>query len=427
MKKTKKILSLMLAVLILIASIPIVQSFAIEYEVGDLVSFGSYPQSKVRDKEIISKLNSLAPSWDNWTSYGYYSGMGDYGTMVQGDWMRYTDVSYNGSKYRGVKFTQYRPSETYEVSLSSPYAYQYRRGYNINTVYWFKFEPIDWRVLDPATGLVLCETIIDAQPYSNTFYRAHEFNESNPIYFNDEFCTNYANDYQTSSIRKWLNDDFYNTAFTDSEKREMKDETRGKIFLLSFSEITNSNYGFSSESSLDTIDTARSAFGSDYAKSQGLASAEWIVGSQGGLSCYCPVVGSFGAVYHYIYVSDTLRGIRPALKYNRISDTDQFENNGGNECSHTVYKIVGKVAETCTEKGYTGAKICKYCGLTIKANEEIPATGHILDNLEQCLNCDFVCKCNCHKGGISSFFFKILNFFQKLFGQNKICECGAKH
>ena len=37
------------------------------------------------------------------------------------------------------------------------------------------------------------------------------------------------------------------------------------------------------------------------------------------------------------------------------------------------------------------------------------------------------CSCNCHKGGISGFFFKILNFFQKLFGKNKVCACGVKH
>ena len=37
------------------------------------------------------------------------------------------------------------------------------------------------------------------------------------------------------------------------------------------------------------------------------------------------------------------------------------------------------------------------------------------------------CECNCHAGGIKAFFFKIINFFQKLFGQNKVCECGAKH
>lgn len=37
------------------------------------------------------------------------------------------------------------------------------------------------------------------------------------------------------------------------------------------------------------------------------------------------------------------------------------------------------------------------------------------------------CSCNCHKGGIKGFFFKILNFFQKLFGKNKVCACGVKH
>ena len=37
------------------------------------------------------------------------------------------------------------------------------------------------------------------------------------------------------------------------------------------------------------------------------------------------------------------------------------------------------------------------------------------------------CTCNCHKGGIAGFFFKIINFFQKLFGKNKICVCGTKH
>lgn len=37
------------------------------------------------------------------------------------------------------------------------------------------------------------------------------------------------------------------------------------------------------------------------------------------------------------------------------------------------------------------------------------------------------CSCNCHAGGITNFFWKIINFFQKLFGKNKVCECGVKH
>ena len=37
------------------------------------------------------------------------------------------------------------------------------------------------------------------------------------------------------------------------------------------------------------------------------------------------------------------------------------------------------------------------------------------------------CECKCHKGGIEGFFYKIVLFFQKLFGKNLVCECGAEH
>lgn len=37
------------------------------------------------------------------------------------------------------------------------------------------------------------------------------------------------------------------------------------------------------------------------------------------------------------------------------------------------------------------------------------------------------CPCNCHKKGIVNFFFKILLFFQRIFGQNKTCKCGIAH
>lgn len=37
------------------------------------------------------------------------------------------------------------------------------------------------------------------------------------------------------------------------------------------------------------------------------------------------------------------------------------------------------------------------------------------------------CSCNCHKGGISGFFFKLILFFQKIFKTNKTCSCGVAH
>ena len=115
MGKMKKFLSLMLAVVMVFSVAPFTMAQtteATEYQVGDIIQFGLYPQTEITDTALIYKLNDLAPEWEDWTSYGYYSGTGNYGTMRRGDWMRYTDISFNDSKYRAVKFTQYRSELT---------------------------------------------------------------------------------------------------------------------------------------------------------------------------------------------------------------------------------------------------------------------------------------------------------------------------
>lgn len=352
----KKILSLILVAIMFVTAMPMAFAADTTYKVGDIIQFGSYPQSKVTDNKLITVLNLKAPNWKKWTSYGYYSGSGDYGTMKQGDWMRYTDVTYNGNKYRGVKFTEYRPEGTITSPYDDPYYLlgQLTYGYLVDTVYWFKFEPINWRVLDPSTGLVMSEIVIDAQPYSNTIYYNSNVSNSQYAYFNDASYTNYACDYKTSSIRKWLNDDFYNIAFSDSEKNKINtttindsddyvwsgylgyensksNEVTDKIFLLSYDEVKNSNYGF--DSSSYTKDTARKADGSDYAMSQGAnRSSEnyglpkyyyWLLRTPYNKSDCCRYVEYDGRSDSYIGVAYSFGGIRPALKINLVSDTDQ--------------------------------------------------------------------------------------------------------
>ena len=105
----KKLLSLILVAVMIVTTIPIVFAEDETYKVGDIIQFGSYPQSDVKDKTLIAELNALAPAWDNWTSYDYYNGSGSYGTMKQGDWMRYVDIEHDGNLYRGVKISSYRP------------------------------------------------------------------------------------------------------------------------------------------------------------------------------------------------------------------------------------------------------------------------------------------------------------------------------
>ncbi len=93
--------------------------------------------------------------------------------------------------------------------------------------------------------------------------------------------------------------------------------------------------------------------------------------------------------------------------------------------------IKGKEA-TCTETGKTDAVVCANCGIIIEGGTGIPATGHTDSNHDgKCDKCGYDmtqnCSCKCHKGGFTGFFWKITNFFQKLFGKNKVCACGMAH
>ena len=397
MKTSKKILSLVLAVIMVVCAVPMVYAEEQKIERGDIIYFGSYPQSEVTDKELIDKLNAAAPAWDSWTSYGYYNGNGELGSMNNdGNWMRYTDITYNNNKYRGVMFTQYRPNFTY--SKADGESYQDDNGYTVNTIYWFSFDDIAWRVLNPKSGLVICETIIDAQPYSNTIY----YNtEATPryAYFNDAEYKHLASDYEKSSIRAWLNNDFYNTAFTTEEQYDIKktdlinqgyytsvgtagfekldsDSTSDYIFLLSYNDVRNTVNGFNP--SEYEYDEARKAMGSDYAKCQGLYVNEsinpegdgysyWLLRSAGLISdgcCYVNYYGNSDYIYHVFY---TYYGVRPAMRFN-----NDINSVGRPAHKHTF--VESKSEATCTAKGYTLHK-CSSCEYEYRT-DYIDAKGH---------------------------------------------------
>lgn len=162
------------------------------------IYFGTYPQTKVTDESLIEKLNSTLL---NWESYDYYSGNGISKTANPGDWAEYADTTYNGTKYRAVRFSIYRPEITWDYPETENLLVP-DNGYAVNTIYWFKFEPIKWRVLDQKSGFVMSELILDSQPYNNVVLESG------------------ANDWAKSFIRKWLNNEFYNIAFTTEEKMQ---------------------------------------------------------------------------------------------------------------------------------------------------------------------------------------------------------------
>lgn len=311
-----------------------------ESQSGKYVLFGSYPQSAV--DESLSAALSLAAfggdesklpsatSANGWTDYGYYQG----GEVSSYMW--YLDYEYLGESYRAVYFTAYRPERT-RLSSSVDNSRQDDNGYSVNTVYWFKYEPIRWRIVTEDDGyyLLLAELVLDAQNYSNS---TSDTSENGTV-------TTYANNYAESAVRSFLNDLFYKTAFTELQQTYIKttavdnstlsmtdaagtitanekyaaETTNDKVFLLSINEA--SSYGFAGYSENDTL---RSKKATDYAFCQGALSLTdsgyedgtiwWLRSPYAKINATAYVVYASGAASSDYYVNDTFGGVVPAIR-----------------------------------------------------------------------------------------------------------------
>ncbi len=208
-----------------------------------------------------------------WKSYGYSSGTGDRydGLMTSSDYMMYYDFTHGTESYRAVRFTSYRPYYVgYTTGNDKLKTYQDDNNYSPDQVYFFHYEPLKWRVINPSTGLILCDSIIDAQPYESVVFA------SGGKYYTDSTAKNLANDYKNSTIHKWIIRDFFDTAFTKAQQSSIPttlisfndgSTASERVFLPSMADVSNENYGFGKA---DVRDNARKASGTDYAKCQGL-------------------------------------------------------------------------------------------------------------------------------------------------------------
>ncbi len=249
---------------------------------GNDIYFGTYPQSEVTNEALKSALGSKDATW---SSYPYYAE----DEIVE--YMYYKDKEYNGHKYRGVYFKSYRPQYANSV-LYIGNSQQDENGYFISTTYWFKYEPIKWKVLNDngdGTALILSELAIDCQYYQTSYSDVYDGGFREP---QGEFANNYAN----STVRAWLNDVFYNTAFNSIQKNliELTEidnsaastgsvpnnfacaNTTDYIFLPSYVEVT-------AYTAMDS-NGERQKHATDYAKSQGTSTAtvggtQWLLRS----------------------------------------------------------------------------------------------------------------------------------------------------
>lgn len=184
---------------------------------------------------------------------------------------------------------------------------------------YFKYEPIKWRVLhyENSEAFLLADAILDSQAYHSE---------------NEEI------DWEKSSIRAWLNNEFINKAFSNEENKAIntvelinKDNskygtqggknTSDKLFLLSLSEVDETEeskeYGFWDKKT-------RKCKNDNFSEETYF----WWLRSPGNSSHDAAGVYYYGWVFGYGYdVQEPAGGIRPAL-YLNLSSSDLFSYAG---------------------------------------------------------------------------------------------------
>lgn len=243
---------------------------------GNYIYFGEYPQT-IKASNV--SITSNTPDTD-----GYYLGS-------------------DGERYAKVVADPYTISYTFSDNSSVIYG---------NT-YYFKVEPIRWRILSESDGnaFILCDSIIATHYY-------HHTDSSTTI----DGQTVYANNYKYSDIRAWLNDEFYKTAFGDLQQALIQttevdnsaastgNSSDDKVFLLSYREVRTIAY------------TARQMLTSDFSRATGAymstdssyyGNGWWWLRSSSIDSTGARTVDVYGYADSITYVRNDTSGVVPAL------------------------------------------------------------------------------------------------------------------
>ena len=213
-------------------------------------------------------------------------------------------------------------------------------------------EPIKWRVLSatPDDLFIMSESLLDVKPYNTTL---------NDITWEESTIRSWLNGYDSSyntCRENYANSGFVNAAFSGSEMAAIKTtavnnansqgyfgtyggkNTYDKLYLLSYKEAIDGDYGFSTDCNTD--DRARRAKVTPFARARGAdvstvdrytGNGWWWLRSPGSLSNYAAAVPSSGcAGDSYAIVDYGLVSVRPAL---HISPSSSLLSYAGTICS----------------------------------------------------------------------------------------------
>ena len=215
----------------------------------DCIWFGSYPQSEVVCETDTVRIRQLTS--------GMYENQ--YVAVSSTLWDKITSAEYDENEDAVIADVKYRrldrKDDTYvRLGLSGYYKW------GNDTVRYFKYEPIKWRVLNVNgnDALLIADKALDCKSYNE---------KDKGVTWKTCTMRSWLNGYDSSSnrdYRSYTKHNFINTAFTSSERSAIKKRkvlyktyrrysnkggysTRDKIFLLSKYEvksITALSYGF---------------------------------------------------------------------------------------------------------------------------------------------------------------------------------------
>ena len=112
-----------------------------------------------------------------------------------------------------------------------------------------------------------------------------------------------------------------------------------------------------------------------------------------------------------------------------------FENSTAQQYALTYSRQFRAHTHTFTESDYTpptctqSGELISICVCGETSISVIPELGHNdSDGDGVCDRCgEVICSCICHQTGFKRVIYKLIRIFCKIFGINKICECGISH
>ena len=359
--------------------------------VGDRIRFGSYPKSRLTDEAVIAELNARLPAAPQRSLL-----VTEFRSFFDADYHTdYADLIVDGKKYRAkIEYTdmlrEYTGSQTVNVPEPKTYTgydFAYTDGGFEKYVYYYAFEPLTWRILDPEDGLLMCSDIVEFLVYQHGLVYDDFWDDDG---WTDETRTRYATDYTVSDVRRFLNDDFLAAAFTDAEREKILtttldnrgrktldgetgyerydwETTNDKVFLPSSAEVLSAAYGFTDETRILQF--------TEYALENRNAndnywllrnSADIFFGRRPG------GVTPRGHVSSTAAWSNDPHGVVPAI---RVSEIENEQPGEAAVCETHTPVVVPVTPAACNAPG-VGREICAVCGAVLNENVALPALGH---------------------------------------------------